>query len=294
MDRNHYPVMNSEVLEAVQATSGRLFVDCTLGMGGHSARVLQACPDIRVVAVDQDLESLQQARTRLAAFADRVSFVHGDFCDLPDLHPIAPASVSALLIDPGLSMVQLASAERGFSHRYAGPLDMRKDRRQTLTAADVVNGYSFERLLDVLRRYGEVDQAERIVESIVHHRIRNPFQTTVELSGLIETVCKWHPRPGSLHPAARVFQAIRIEVNGELARLADFISRLPTLVEKGGRILILTYHSVEDRLVKQAGRELARQKIVELVKPSPRLPSSREVEENFPSRSAKLRDMRVR
>ncbi len=285
--------MNREVLEAVRTTSRRLFVDCTVGMGGHSAVVLESCPQIKVIAVDQDEDSLQKARIRLNSHSDRVSFVHGDFTELFSIYPIEPASISALLIDPGLSMIQLGEAGRGFSHRLSGPLDMRKDRRQALTAADVVNGYSFDRLLELLRRYGEVPQAERIVEGIVHQRIKNPFQTTVELTGLIESICRWRPRPGLLHPAARVFQALRIEVNAELDRLEEFITQIPPFMEKGGRILVLSYHSVEDRMVKQTGKALHELNIVELIKPNPRLPSQEELEENFPSRSAKLREMRI-
>lgn len=293
MDRKHYPVMNREVLEAVRTTSCRLFVDCTTGMGGHTGMVLQACPQIRVIAVDQDGDSLEKARLNLESFAPRVEFVHGDFCSLFSLQTIRSASISALLIDPGLSMVQLADGERGFSHRLDGPLDMRKDRRQELTAAQVVNGYSFDRLLDVLRRYGEVPAAERIVEGIVHRRIKNPFGGTAELTGLIETICHWRPRPGLLHPAARVYQALRIEVNAELERLEGFVRELPQYMEAGGRILILSYHSVEDRMVKRLSRELAKQKIVELIKPDPRMPTQEELGENFPSRSAKLREMKV-
>lgn len=293
MDKTHFPVMSREILAAVKATSCRLFIDCTTGMGGHSSAVLQACPEIRVLALDQDAESLDKARKNLKPYGDRVHFVHGDFRDLFSLYPIDLQSVSALLVDPGLSMVQLGDAERGFSHRLSGPLDMRKDRRQSLTAADIVNGYSFERLLGVLRSYGEVPGAERIVEAIVHHRIKTPFASTGELSGLIETVCRWRPKPGLLHPAARVFQALRIEVNAELDRLEEFLGRIPPYMEKGGRILVLSYHSVEDRLVKQTGRELARRQTVEMVRPNPRLPSREEIEVNFPSRSAKLREMRV-
>lgn len=285
--------MNREVLEAVKATSCSFFVDCTTGMGGHSAQILQACPNISVLAVDQDEESLQKAKIRLSPYGERVVFIHGDFTDLFAIYSIRPASISALLIDPGLSMVQLGEAERGFSHRLAGPLDMRKDRRGKLTAADVVNEYSFDRLLDILLRYGEVPQAERIVEGIVHHRIKHPFSKTTELSGLIETICKWHPRPGLLHPAARVFQALRIEVNAELDRLVEFINQIPPYMEKGGRMLILSYHSVEDRMVKQVGKDLLQMKKVELIKPNPRMPSRQELGENSPSRSAKLREMRV-
>ena len=190
-------------------------------------------------------------------------------------------------------MVQLSEAERGFSHRLEGPLDMRKDRRQALTAADVINGYNFEQLLGVFRQYGEVPSAERIVESIVHRRIRTPFLTTLDLSQLIEKVCHWRPRPGLLHPAARVFQALRIEVNQELSRLIEFIDRIPPYLESKGRLLVLSYHSVEDRMVKQSLKKLTEQKKLEVVKPFPRLPSAEEVAVNNPSRSARLRDMRV-
>lgn len=293
MDKIHVPVMSREVLEAVKATSCHLFVDCTLGMGGHTLAVLKACPEIRIVAVDQDEESLVKARQNLGEYTDRITFVSGDFTDLFDLCPINLQSISALLIDPGLSMVQLSEADRGFSHRLEGPLDMRKDRRQSLTAADVVNGYGFDRLLDVFRQYGEVPSAERIVESIIHRRLKTPLTTTLELTGLIELVCHWRPRPGLLHPAARVFQALRIEVNQELSRLVEFIRRIPPYMEKGGSLLVLSYHSVEDRMVKQTVKELAQQKMLELVKPFPRQPSADEVAANNPSRSARLRQMRI-
>jgi 16S rRNA (cytosine1402-N4)-methyltransferase len=293
MDKNHVPVMSREVVEAVKASPCRLFVDCTLGMGGHTLAVLQACPEIRVVGVDLDEESLVRARQNLSDHAHRITLVSGDFTELFSLIHLEPASISSLLIDPGLSMVQLSEAERGFSHRLDGPLDMRKDRRQDLTAADVVNGYGFERLLDVFRRYGEVPSAERIVEGIVHRRIKNPLTSTVELTQLIEMICKWHPRPGLLHPAARVFQALRIEVNQELDRLIVFLNQIPPYMEKGGRVLVLSYHSVEDRMVKQTAKALALEGKVEVVKPFPRMPSAEEVAVNNPSRSARLRELRV-
>ena len=281
--------MQNEVVGLFSAALPRLFIDCTVGGGGHAWRLLSEIPGSRLIGIDQDEDSLALAGERLREFGPRVTLHRGDFTRFFAEAPPPRDEIGGVLIDPGLSMAQLRDGGRGFSHQLEGPLDMRKDRRQKTTASDLVNRLPEAELADLLFRYGEVRDSRRIAKRIIEHRLFAPFTTTTELAALIADIRHWHPRPGSLHPAAQVFQALRIAVNDELGQLAAFLSDLPERIAPGGRIVFIAYHSLEDRIAKQTFRDLLGADRVRLIKPFPMHPSAAEVAENNPSRSAKLR-----
>lgn len=289
----HYPVMNREVLEIFQGTGKKTFVDCTVGGGGHSHHILSAFPEARVIAIDQDSESLALARENLKGFAKRVRFHPGTFISLFEDFDCRRLAVSGILVDPGISTFQLKKDQRGFSHTLDGPLDMRKDLHSSLTAAEVLNSFSEDKLADIFGRYGEVSNARRLAKAIIEKRLFTPWRSTVQLRRLVEDLARWRPRPGLGHPAAKVFQALRIFVNNELDGIASWLEKIPQHLRSGSRVVFITYHSLEDRLVKRVFQQLQRLQKVELLRPFPAFPSRAEVAENLASRSAKLRALEV-
>jgi len=293
MNFPHYPVMNKEVLEIFSGTRKKLFVDCTVGAGGHSYHILVAFPQCRVIALDLDEASLALARENLLGFGERVRFHHGSFIDLFEDFDLRRLDVSGVLVDPGISTVQLREDRRGFSHSLDGPLDMRKNQAAGLTAADVLNTFSEEKLADIFSRFGEVPNARRLAKAIIEKRLFAPWNSTVQLRLLVENLSHWHPRRGLVHPAAKVFQALRIFVNRELEGLDSWLEKIPGHLPSGSRVAFLTYHSLEDRMVKHAFQQLQRREKAELIRPFPATPGSAEIEENLASRSAKLRALEV-
>jgi 16S rRNA (cytosine1402-N4)-methyltransferase len=289
----HYPVMNREVLEIFQNSGKKLFVDCTVGGGGHSFHILNAFAEARLIAIDQDEESLALARENLKGFGRRVRFHRGSFINLFEDFDCRRLDVSGILVDPGISTFQLKQGQRGFSHSLDGPLDMRKDQSAELTAAEVLNSYPEKKLADIFARYGEVDNARRLAKAIIEKRLFAPWQSTVQLRRLVEEVTRWRPRPGLVHPAAKVFQALRIFINHELENIESWLEKIPQHLRSGGRLIFITYHSLEDRAVKQVSQKLQQLKMVELLKPFPAFPSREEVAKNLASRSAKLRALEV-
>jgi 16S rRNA (cytosine1402-N4)-methyltransferase len=289
----HYPVMNKEVLAVFQDTDQKLFVDCTVGAGGHSYHILKRFTTARVIAVDQDEESMVLARTNLKVFGRRVRFYLGSFINLFEDFNVRRLAVSGILVDPGISTVQLKKSERGFSHTVDGPLDMRKDRRGSLTAAEVLNSFSEEKLSEIFFRYGEIAEARRLAKMIIEKRLFAPWQSTAQLRRLIESLTRWRPRPGLLHPAAKVFQALRVFINRELDGLDTWLEKIPLHLRARGRVVFITYHSLEDRLVKRGFQQLQRLGKVKLLRPFPQFPSQEEITENLASRSAKLRALEV-
>jgi 16S rRNA (cytosine1402-N4)-methyltransferase len=289
----HFPVMNKEVLEIFSGTRKKLFVDCTVGGGGHSHHILVAFPQSRVIALDQDGESLDLARKNLLRFGDRVRFHQGSFIDLFESFDCRRLDVSGVLVDPGISTVQLKENRRGFSHSLDGPLDMRKDQGSSPTAADVLNTFSEEKLADIFSRYGEVSNSRRLAKAIIEKRLFAPWNSTVQLRLLVEHLAHWRPRRGLVHPAAKVFQALRIFVNRELEGLEPWLEKIPGHLPSGSRMVFLTYHSLEDRMVKHVFQQLQRREQAKLLRPFPATPSSIELEENLASRSAKLRALEV-
>ena len=254
----HVPVMLDEVLAlltpALQATDrvpGPVVVDCTLGLGGHSAALLEACPDARLVGLDRDPEALALAGERLAPYGDRVELVEAVYDELPEvLDRLGRPRVQAVLLDLGLSSLQIDSAERGFAYATDAPLDMRMGRSGP-TAAEVLNTYSARELSRVLRRYGEERFADRIARRLVEAREVEPFDRSGRLVDLLRSAIPMASQKSGGHPAKRTFQALRIEVNGELAALEGVLPAAVAALAVDGRIAVLAYHSLEDRLVKQ-------------------------------------------
>ena len=298
---HHIPVLRQEVVEALRVHSHGRYIDCTVGEGGHAQAILEAgAPGCHLMGLDVDPKALAVARARLAPYGRRAVLVQGSYADLGELarrHGFpAPQGV---LMDLGLSSLQLEGEERGFSFRSDAPLDMRFNPQQHLTAADIVNGSTAEELARIISRYGEERRAWRIARAIVSRR---PIGSTVELAGLVERAVGG--RRGHLHPATRTFQALRMAVNSESEHLEQGLNEVIKLLGPGGRLAVLSYHSLDDRLVKGALRRASATCIcpprtpacicghtpeVRLVTKRPITPSAEEVHRNPRSRSARLR-----
>ncbi|MGH8891466.1 MAG: 16S rRNA (cytosine(1402)-N(4))-methyltransferase RsmH [Acidothermaceae bacterium] len=253
--QRHVPVFLGRVLELLAPAlraPGAVFVDATLGMAGHAEALLNAHPQARLVGIDRDHDALALAAARLSAFADRTTLVHAVYDQLPAvLDRLGLAFADAILFDLGVSSLQLDESERGFSYAHDAPLDMRMDRATGQTAADVVNTYSAADLGRVLRQYGEERFASRVADAIVRERQRRPLTSTARLAELVRDAIPAATRRTGGHPAKRTFQALRIEVNTELAVLERAIPAAVAAIEVGGRIAVLSYQSLEDRLVKR-------------------------------------------
>lgn len=315
----HVPVLVAETLEllAPERRPGGWLVDATVGLGGHAEALLQRAPEARLLGLDRDPQALERAAERLAPFGDRVRLEHANFDDLEAvLRRLGFVSVAGVLADLGVSSLQLDTAERGFSFRFDGPLDMRMGLAD-VTAADLVNESSEGELERIFRDYGEELQARRIARVIVRSREGSPVTTTGQLKDLIgRAKGGGHGRPGRsghrpgsregrVDPATRVFQALRIAVNRELAGLEGFIEQAVRMLEDDGRLVVISYHSLEDRIVKNTLRDLARGEIdqvtgrprsesqlIEVLTRKPARPSDEEVAFNPRSRSARLRAAR--
>ena len=253
---HHVPIMVSEVLSLLEPSRGGVFVDGTLGGGGHAEAVLSAMPETgRLFGIDRDDEALRAAGARLARFGDRFTAIKGNFFDMRSLlADRGIAKVDGILLDLGVSSHQLDAAERGFSYKAEAPLDMRMDRSAPLTARIVVNTWSEAELRRIFYEYGEEKFSAKIANRIVERRAEKPIETTTELAELIRSAIPAKFRNEPQHPARRCFQAIRIAVNGELDGLHDAIVSAHDLLNPGGRLAILTFHSLEDRIVKNAFR----------------------------------------
>jgi 16S rRNA (cytosine1402-N4)-methyltransferase len=303
---SHLPVMRKEVVDLLLPVPAGLIVDCTVGGGGHAAAVLESRPDVRVLGIDRDATAVAAARIRLETYASRVQVVHGGFEAIGDL--VAEhgegTQVMGILMDLGVSSPQLDRAERGFSYRFDAPLDMRMDAKQDLTAADVVNGYDEAHLASVIAEFGEERFARRIARAVVAAR---PLATTRQLAEVVRDAIPARTRRTGPHPARRTFQAIRMEVNRELPNLAEGLDESVHLLGPGGRVLVLAYHSLEDRIVKQtfarwAGEDdtasipaklpvepARRRALARPLTRRPRRPSAEEIAMNPRAESARLR-----
>jgi 16S rRNA (cytosine1402-N4)-methyltransferase len=275
----HIPVLAKELIEALAIQPGGHYLDCTLGAGGHTSLILSTSPDVRVTAIDRDEQAIATAQSYLSQFGENVNIWRGNFCEYPG----KPEEFDGIIADLGVSSGQLDTPERGFSFRHTAALDMRMDNRQKLTAAEVINKWEERKLADIFFTYGEERLSRRIARTIVSSR---PFSTTTELAGAIASCVPAKYRNGRIHPATRVFQALRIAVNAELTSLEKFIDVAPTWLKPGGRIAIISFHSLEDRIVKHRLREKEQLRI--LTK-KPVLPQEEEQKNNPRSRSAKLR-----
>lgn len=321
LDAHHDPVLVDEVLDCLAPAGDGLYLDATVGLGGHAAAILARAPGVRVVGIDRDPEALAEARRRLGPFGGRVRLVEGNFHQLAELwdvlgegeRPAGAGGVRGVLADLGVSSLQLDRAVRGFSFRRDGPLDMRMGGSE-MTAADVVNRYSETDLERIFREYGEERQARRIARAVIEARREQRIETTAELAALLRRAKGLdergrgggrRSREGRVDPATRVFQALRIEVNRELAGLGGFIDQAVRLLDKDGRLVVISYHSLEDRIVKNrlrdlargevdrvTGRPLAETRLIEVLTKKPVRPGAAEVAFNPRSRSARLRAAR--
>jgi len=314
VDGEHQPVLVAETLELLAPERGGWFVDATVGLGGHAVEILARAPEARLVGIDRDPQALTRAAGRLEEFGPRARLTQGNFHELETLLGglgCGPGSLAGVLADLGVSSLQLDTAERGFSFRRDGPLDMRMGPGGR-TAADIVNGSSEGELEQIFREYGEERQARRIARTIARVRQVAPIETTGRLAEVIGrakggagSAHHRHHRNERVDPATRVFQALRIEVNQELAGLEGFIDQAVRLLDHGGRLVIISYHSLEDRIVKNTLRDLARgqvdpvtgrprseSQLIEVLTKKPIRPSDEEVDWNHRARSARLRAAR--
>ncbi len=306
MDVQHVPVLVAETLEHLAPERGGIFVDGTLGLGGHSEALLRASPDVRIIGIDRDPEALARAAERLAGFGPRVRLVQANFHQLTAaLAGLGVRAIAGFLADLGVSSLQLETPGRGFSFRFDGPLDMRMGLSET-TAADLVNQASEGELETIFRDYGEERHARRIARAIARARTEKPVTTTGELKALVDAAKGPRAlREERIDPATRVFQALRIAVNQELAGLERCIEEAVQLLETGGRLVVISYHSLEDRIVKSTLRDLARGEVdpvtgrsrsetqlIEVLTRKPVRPTESEVDLNPRSRSGKLRAAR--
>lgn len=297
----HNPVMLNEVIEALQVQPGRRYVDCTVGSGGHAKAIIQKIlPDGQLLGIDRDIEAINLAKKRLIGYSDNITLVHGNFANLRTIceeNSFLP--VHGILFDLGVSSTQLDTAERGFSFRYDAPLDMRFNQDEDLTAAYIVNTFPEEELSRLIRSYGEERYARQIARQIIKNR---PITGTLHLARIIEQTIGY--RHGKIHPATKTFLALRIVVNRELENLAAALAQAIDCLESNGRLVVISYHSLEDRIVKQF---ISRESTGCICPPEmpvcqcnhiPKLrviskkairPSASEVETNPRSRSAKLR-----
>ena len=302
----HVPVMVKEVIQFLRPAPGQVFVDATLGSGGHAREILRlTSPSGVLIGIDWDEEAIEASRERLKDFGDRAILIRDNFIHLPDIlkeHGIE--GVDGLLFDLGVSALQLLSPDRGFSFQEEGPLDMRMDRRLIVTASEIVNRAPVRELERLIHKYGEERWARRIAEAIRERRERGEIETTVELAKTVTSAIPAPFRTGDIHPATRTFQAMRIAVNRELDNLEKGLGAAVGVLKKGGRLVVISFHSLEDGLVKRGLKAWERGCIcpptqplctcgrvpeMRLLTKKPLTPSKEEVRQNPKARSAKLR-----
>jgi 16S rRNA (cytosine1402-N4)-methyltransferase len=285
----HVPVMLAECLEYLAIRPDGIFLDATAGLGGHTKAIAQRLATGFVIANDRDAESLEMAKRETAEYANRIRFCHGSFAELREtLQSSGVERVDGLLADLGVSRYQLLEPERGFSLMADGPVDMRMDRSQGRSADEIVNFATEKELADLIYQLGEERRSRRISRAIVRAR---PIHSTQRLSGVIAAAV---PRTNKLHPATQTFMALRMAVNDEQGQLDRLLAIAPDLVKPGGRIVVLTFMSLEDRKVKQSFQALARAGRANLLTKHVITPSREETRDNPPSRSAKLRALEMR
>ena len=302
----HVSVLLHETVDGLNVRPDGIYVDATLGGGGHAFEVCNRLNDKgRFIGIDQDADAIEAAGKRLAGFGEKVTIIRSNYRDMrPQLQNIGVGKVDGIVIDLGVSSYQLDTAKRGFSYRMDAPLDMRMDQRQKMTARDIVNSYSEAELYLVIRDYGEDKFAKNIAKHIVAEREKGPVETTGQLNEIIRRAIPMKIQKTSGHPSKRTFQAIRIELNHELDVLRDSLDDMINMLNPGGRICIITFHSLEDRIVKSSFRKNENPCICpshfpvcvcgktskgRVVTRKPILPSKEEMESNSRSKSAKLR-----
>jgi 16S rRNA (cytosine1402-N4)-methyltransferase len=276
---SHIPVLSQEVITGLNIQPGGNYLDLTVGGGGHSRLILETAEDVKVTCVDQDEDALKAAKENLSEFGDRVKFIHSNFANYQFLE----STYDGILADLGVSSYHLDHPERGFSFRNTANLDMRMNQQQSLTAGDIINEWDEKELADIFFKYGEERLSRRIARRIIEKR---PFDTTTELANAIAYSVPPKYRHGRIHPATRVFQALRIAVNDELKVLETLIEKAPNALIPGGRIAIISFHSLEDRPVKHG---LRNSDSLRVLTKKPIIATEEEIKQNPRSRSAKLR-----
>lgn len=304
MEFNHYSVMLKETIEQLDIKPQGTYVDGTLGGGGHAYEVCKRLKGGRFIGIDQDAAAIQAAGERLKEFSDRVTIIRNNYCNAKAaLNELGITGVDGIVLDLGVSSYQLDTEDRGFSYRYDAPLDMRMDQRQTLTARTIVNEYSEMALYRIIRDYGEDQFAKNIAKHIVRERANKPIETTFELNDIIKAAIPAKMRQNG-HPSKQTFQAIRIECNRELEVLKNSLEDMISLLNPGGRLCIITFHSLEDRIVKTAFKNAenpctcppefpvcvcGKKPLGRVITRKPILPDEEELSVNSRSKSAKLR-----
>lgn len=305
MDFEHVPVLLNEVIEGLKIKEDGIYVDGTLGGAGHSKEIVKRLTKGKLIGIDQDINAIKKASEELKDFKDNTVIVHDNFSNIRKIiNSLDIDKIDGVLLDLGVSSHQLDTAERGFSYKQDAPLDMRMDTTQKLKAWDVVNNYPKDELYKIIKEYGEEKWAKRIADFIVEERSKKTVDTTEELVEIIKKAIPKGARKSGPHPAKRTFQAIRIEVNRELEIIRDTIIDACKLLKPGGRICIITFHSLEDRIVKNTFKELNQDCIcpkelpvcqcnikrqIKIITKKPIVPSETEIDRNPRARSSKLR-----
>ncbi|WP_300408341.1 16S rRNA (cytosine(1402)-N(4))-methyltransferase RsmH [Lagierella sp.] len=306
MEFKHIPVLLEETIEGLKIQENKIYVDCTLGGGSHSLEIAKRLKDGRLICIDQDLDALNAAKAKLKDYSDKITFIKSNFKYFEEiLDQLGIEKVDGVLMDIGVSSFQIDEVSRGFSYMEDAPLDMRMDKQQELTAAFIVNNYSVEELSDIFFKYGEEKWSYRIAQFIVEKRREKEIETTFDLVEIIDSAVPLEVRKKSKgHYSKRVFQALRIEVNDELGALEYVLPRIVKRLNKGGRLCVITFHSLEDRIVKNIFKDLNtdcicppdlpicvcnKKKEVEIITRKPITPTELEMEENSRSKSSKLR-----
>jgi 16S rRNA (cytosine1402-N4)-methyltransferase len=289
----HIPVMSREVLDYLNLAPAKTIVDATVGLGGHSSLILEhITPGGRLVGIDRDQESLKIARERLAGFHDACTFLQGNFSDLDKLlGGLNISEIDGILFDLGVSSFQLKDPSRGFSFQQEGPLDMRMDKNGYICAYDLLNNLNEKEISDLLWVFGQERWHNRIARLLVQERQREPIATTSQLVNIVikATPARYRHRFQRIHPATRTFQAVRIAVNRELEALEAVINKAICFLKSGSRICVISFHSLEDRIVKHSFRRAASEGLIKILTPKPLVAKDDEVKYNPLSRSSKLR-----
>ena len=281
----HIPVLQKEVTELLKVSDGGIFFDGTVGLGGHSALILNASANNYLYGTDKDRYSLDIAGKNLEPFKDRFTLFHSDFKDIDSL-PIEMNNIDGFLFDLGVSSFQLDNPGKGFSYAQNAPLDMRMDKNQTLSAYHVVNDYSYNQLKEIFQKYGEFKNPEKVLQQIIYHRKNKKIENTGELKTIVRKIYR---RQKTMDPLSRVFQAIRIEVNRELTGLETFFLTIFNRMKPGSRIVIISFHSLEDRITKTALKAAKEKNLIKILTKKPLMASEEEIKANPRARSAKLR-----
>lgn len=306
MKFKHIPVLLTEVIEQLNCQQGGTYVDCTIGGAGHAIEIAKKIgPDGRLIGIDQDQVAIKAAREKLAGVECEVQLVRDNYKNIDKiLNELGIEQVNGFLFDLGFSSHQVDTTKRGFSYQREAPLDMRMDQRQSTTAADLLNNLSKSELTRIISEYGEENWASRIAEFIVEHRRDKPFELTTELVDIIKAAIPASARRSGPHPAKRTFQALRIAVNNELEVISETIEKVVPILKSGGIIAVITFHSLEDRIVKHEFKDLAKECVcppdfpicacdkeaqVKIITRNPITAQEEEITENPRARSAKLR-----